>query len=79
MHDKESKTTAAAATVNAGAGSDPRSMPGLAHFCEVRRQYGKKGRATSAGGKMSLSLFSCWPLFCGMFDDSLCELIRCTC
>ncbi|KAL7566713.1 hypothetical protein ACA910_017769 [Epithemia clementina (nom. ined.)] len=34
VHDKESKTTAAAATVKVGAGSDPRSMPGLAHFCE---------------------------------------------
>lgn len=30
VHDKESKTTAAAATVTAGAGSDPRSLPGLA-------------------------------------------------
>jgi hypothetical protein len=30
VHDKESKTTAAAATVNVGAASDPREMPGLA-------------------------------------------------
>ena len=29
VHDKESKTTAAAATVNAGAAADPRSLPGL--------------------------------------------------
>lgn len=34
VHDRESKTTAAAATVNAGAGADPRSVPGIAHFCE---------------------------------------------
>lgn len=34
VHDRESKTTAAAATVNAGAGADPRSLPGIAHFCE---------------------------------------------
>jgi hypothetical protein len=30
VHDKESKTTAAAATVNVGAAADPREMPGLA-------------------------------------------------
>lgn len=34
VHDRESKTTAAGAAVTAGAGSDPRSLPGLAHFCE---------------------------------------------
>ena len=34
VHDKESKTTAAAATVGVGASADPRSMSGLAHFCE---------------------------------------------
>ncbi len=34
VHDRESKTTAAAATVNVGASADPRSMPGIAHFCE---------------------------------------------
>jgi hypothetical protein len=34
VHDRESKTTAAAATVNAGAAADPKSLPGLAHFCE---------------------------------------------
>lgn len=30
VNDKESKTTAAAATVNVGASADPRSLPGLA-------------------------------------------------
>lgn len=30
VHDKESKTTAAAATVNVGAAADPRELPGLA-------------------------------------------------
>lgn len=30
VHDKESKTTAAAATVTVGAASDPRNMSGLA-------------------------------------------------
>jgi secreted Zn-dependent insulinase-like peptidase len=30
VHDKESKTTAAAATVNVGAAADPREMSGLA-------------------------------------------------
>ncbi len=34
VYDRESKTTAAAATVNVGASADPRSMPGIAHFCE---------------------------------------------
>jgi len=34
VHDRESKTTSAAACVSAGAASDPRSLPGLAHFCE---------------------------------------------
>jgi secreted Zn-dependent insulinase-like peptidase len=30
VHDKSSKTTAAAACVEAGAGADPRSLPGIA-------------------------------------------------
>lgn len=34
VHDRESKTTAGAATVNVGAGADPRSIPGVAHFAE---------------------------------------------
>lgn len=34
VHDPQSKTTSAAATVNAGASSDPRHLSGLAHFCE---------------------------------------------
>ena len=34
VHDGESKTTAAAATVQIGAAADPRSLSGLAHFCE---------------------------------------------
>lgn len=34
VHDDQSKTTAAAATVHAGAAADPRSLSGLAHFCE---------------------------------------------
>jgi secreted Zn-dependent insulinase-like peptidase len=34
VHDKSSKTTAAAACVEAGAGADPRNFPGIAHFCE---------------------------------------------
>lgn len=33
VHDPESKTTAAAATVNAGAAMDPREMSGLAREC----------------------------------------------
>ena len=35
VHDPESKTTAAAATVNAGAAMDPREMSGLARECVV--------------------------------------------
>lgn len=34
IHDKESKTTAMSCTVNVGAAADPRSLSGLAHFCE---------------------------------------------
>jgi secreted Zn-dependent insulinase-like peptidase len=34
VNDPHSKTTAVAATVNVGAASDPRNVPGLAHFCE---------------------------------------------
>ena len=34
VHDKESKTFASAAVVDAGAGADPRSLSGTAHFCE---------------------------------------------
>ncbi|GKY93969.1 hypothetical protein MPSEU_000363800 [Mayamaea pseudoterrestris] len=34
VHDAQSKTTAASATVNVGAAADPRSLSGLAHFCE---------------------------------------------
>lgn len=34
VHDCESKTTAAAATVGVGAAADPRSLSGIAHFCE---------------------------------------------
>ena len=34
VHDKESKTTAVAAAVNAGAAADPRELSGLAHFAE---------------------------------------------
>ena len=34
VQDKESKTTAVAASVNVGASSDPRDYPGLAHFLE---------------------------------------------
>jgi insulysin len=34
IHDKESKTTAMSCIVDVGASSDPRSMSGLAHFCE---------------------------------------------
>ncbi|GAX23713.1 hypothetical protein FisN_12Hh290 [Fistulifera solaris] len=42
VHDRESKTTAAAATVNVGASADPRSMPGIAHFCEHMLFLGSK-------------------------------------
>lgn len=42
VHDKESKTTAAAAVVDAGAGSDPRSLSGTAHFCEHMLFLGSK-------------------------------------
>ncbi len=34
VHDKESKTTGMACSVNVGAAADPRSLSGLAHFCE---------------------------------------------
>jgi hypothetical protein len=34
INDKESKTTAMSCIVAVGASSDPRSMSGLAHFCE---------------------------------------------
>ena len=34
INDKESKTTAMSCIVEVGAGSDPRTMSGLAHFCE---------------------------------------------
>lgn len=34
VHDKESRTTAMAACVKAGAAADPRNLSGLAHFCE---------------------------------------------
>lgn len=34
VHDRESKTTAAACTVNVGAAADPQSLSGLAHFTE---------------------------------------------
>jgi insulysin len=34
VHDKYSRTFGAAARVSAGAAADPRSYPGLAHFCE---------------------------------------------
>lgn len=34
VNDKESKTTAMSCVVDVGASSDPRSMSGLAHFCE---------------------------------------------
>jgi len=34
VHDKESKKTAMATAIHAGAAADPRSLSGLAHFCE---------------------------------------------
>ena len=34
VHDRESKTTAVATAVHAGAAADPRNLSGLAHFCE---------------------------------------------
>ena len=34
IHDKESKTTAMATAIHAGAAADPRNLSGLAHFCE---------------------------------------------
>jgi hypothetical protein len=34
IHDKESKTTSMSCSVNVGAAADPRSLSGLAHFCE---------------------------------------------
>ena len=34
IQDKESKTTAMSCVVNAGAAADPRTLSGLAHFCE---------------------------------------------
>ena len=34
INDKESKTTAMSCCVNVGAAADPRSLSGLAHFCE---------------------------------------------
>ena len=34
INDNESKTTAMSCVVNAGASADPRSLSGLAHFCE---------------------------------------------
>ena len=40
--DAQSKHFAAAVSVNAGASSDPRSLPGLAHFCEHMCFLGSK-------------------------------------
>lgn len=37
IRDKESKTTAMACAVNVGAAADPRTLSGLAHFCEVAK------------------------------------------
>ena len=34
INDKESKTTGMSTCVNVGAAADPRSLSGLAHFCE---------------------------------------------
>jgi insulysin len=34
INDKESKTTSMSCIVDVGASSDPRSLSGLAHFCE---------------------------------------------
>jgi insulysin len=34
INDKESKTTSMSCCVNVGAAADPRSLSGLAHFCE---------------------------------------------
>ena len=42
VHDKQAKTTAAAATVAAGASADPRELSGLAHFCEHMCFLGSK-------------------------------------
>lgn len=42
VHDKESKTTAAACAVHVGAAADPREMSGLAHFCEHMCFLGSK-------------------------------------
>lgn len=74
VNDKESKTTAVAATVKVGAGSDPRSMPGLAHFCEhmvflgsekypVENEYKKflsqHGGRSNASTSMNLTTYKC--------------------
>jgi secreted Zn-dependent insulinase-like peptidase len=34
INDKESKTTGMSCCVDVGAAADPRSLSGLAHFCE---------------------------------------------
>jgi len=41
VHDKESKHTAMATTIDAGASCDPRSLSGLAHFTEHMCFLGK--------------------------------------
>jgi len=42
VHDPQAKTTAAGATIAAGAAYDPRSLSGLAHFCEHMCFLGSK-------------------------------------
>ena len=42
VHDPQAKTTAAGATTAVGAAQDPRSLSGLAHFCEHMCFLGSK-------------------------------------
>lgn len=55
VHDKESKTLAAAAVVDTGAGADPRSMSGVAHFVEHALFLGSEKYPDENGYKAFLS------------------------
>jgi len=55
VHDKESKTLAASAVVDTGAGADPRSMPGVAHFVEHCLFLGSERYPDENGYKAFLS------------------------
>jgi len=74
VHDDQSKTTAAAACVNAGAAADPRNFSGLAHFCEhmvflgskkypgeneYKRYLAQHGGRSNASTSLHLTTYKC--------------------